>query len=95
MWLDITRWVEFTLGPLKKPPGFVNVLTSYLLGWGITENIKINYEFSFNQNLDENNSWNENKLKNFFQGELFSFQNVFHENIFIDSFIEPYYFEAF
>ena len=89
MWFDVTRWVEFTLGPLENPPGFVKVLTSYLLGWGITENIKINYEFSFNQIIDEN------KFKNFFQGELFSFQNVFHENIFIDSFIEPYYFAAF
>ena len=42
-------------GSLENSPGFVNVLTSYLLWWGITENIKINYEFSFNQILDENN----------------------------------------
>ena len=85
MIFDVTLWVELILGPLENPPGFVNVIISYLLGSGITENIKINYEFSFNQILDGNNSWNENKLKNFFQDELFSYQSVFHENIFIDS----------
>ncbi len=42
--------------------------------------MKQNYKFSFNQILDENNSWNENQLKNFFQGDFFSFKSLFHEN---------------
>ena len=50
--------------------------------------MKQNYKFSFNQILDENNSWNENQLKNFFQGDFFSFKSLFHEKSFIDS--SPY-----
>jgi hypothetical protein len=34
-----------SLGPFENPPVLENVLTSYLLGLEITENIKINYEF--------------------------------------------------